>query len=146
VDERWSERRAQALALLAQAEELQRIINLVGAEALSPAQRWSVEMAGVLREGLLQQSALDEVDAYCTPRKQFLLLDLAMQVHEQGLALIRQGVPLSVLTSLPLLSQLKRAKSQYGNEQLEQLAALGDSFRQQIRKLRETYQEQEPAS
>ena len=89
VNDAWAERRAEALALLAHAEELSRIVNLVGAEALSPAQRWAVEMAGVVREGLLQQSALDEVDSFCSPEKQFLLLDLMMQVHEQGLELIR---------------------------------------------------------
>ncbi len=142
VDGRWAERRGQALALLAQAEELQRIINLVGAEALSPAQRWSVEMARTLREGLLQQSALDPVDAYCAPRKQFLLLDLMMRVHDEGLELIRMGAPFSVLAELPLMGQLRRAKSQYGNEQLDQLASLGERFRDQLAQVRERYREQ----
>ncbi len=142
VDGRWAERRSQALALLAQAEELQRIINLVGAEALSPAQRWSVEMARTLREGLLQQSALDPVDAYCAPRKQFLLLDLMMRVHEEGLELIGMGVPFSVLAELPLMGQLRRAKSQYSNEQLEQLGSLGERFRDQLAQVRERYREQ----
>ncbi len=142
VNDTWAERRAQALALLAHAEELSRIVNLVGAEALSPAQRWAVEMAGAVREGLLQQSALDEVDSFCSPEKQFLLLDLMMQVHEQGLELIRQGVPFSVLAGLPLMSQLRRLKNQFGNQQLDQLRAQGEEFRKQLEKVKETYREQ----
>lgn len=142
VNDAWAERRAEALALLAHAEELSRIVNLVGAEALSPAQRWAVEMAGAVREGLLQQSALDEVDSFCSPEKQFLLLDLMMQVHEQGLELIRQGVPFSVLAGLPLMSQLRRLKNQFGNQQLDQLRTQGEEFRKQLQKVRETYREQ----
>ncbi len=141
VDGRWAERRAQALALLSQAEELSRIVNLVGAEALSPAQRWTVEMAGVLREGLLQQSALDEVDSYCPPRKQFLLMDLMLQVHDLGLELIRRGVPFSELAALPLMSRLRRLKGQYGAEQLNELAALADAFREELQRLGENYRE-----
>ena len=141
VDPEWARRRAQALTLLARAEELSRIINLVGPEALSPEQRWSVEMAGVLREGLLQQSALDEVDSYCTPRKQFLLLDLVQRVYDQGRELIREGVPFSALTELPLMTQLRRMKNQFGNQQLEQLQSLGEEFRMQLEKLGETYRE-----
>ncbi len=45
IDPRWQEQRALALFLLAQAEELARIVNLVGAEALSPLQRWNLETA-----------------------------------------------------------------------------------------------------
>ncbi|HIE55056.1 MAG TPA: V-type ATP synthase subunit A, partial [Chromatiaceae bacterium] len=141
IDPEWAQRRAQALTLLAQAEELSRIINLVGPEALSPEQRWSVEMAGVLREGLLQQSALDEVDSYCMPAKQFLLLDLLQRVYDQGRELIREGVPISALTELPLMAELRRMKSQFDNQQLEQLRSLGEEFRMQLDKLRETYRE-----
>ena len=38
--------RAEALDLLAASEELQRIVNLVGVEALSSEQRWTLEAAG----------------------------------------------------------------------------------------------------
>ncbi|MCK4709619.1 MAG: V-type ATP synthase subunit A, partial [Gammaproteobacteria bacterium] len=40
VNMQWGFRRKQALALLSEADELERIVNLVGPEALSSAQRW----------------------------------------------------------------------------------------------------------
>ena len=71
IDRHWEERRTQALALLARDAELSRIVNLVGPEALSDAQRWQLEGATLIKEGVLQQSALDDVDTFCSPQKQF---------------------------------------------------------------------------
>ncbi len=142
VDESWQEKRSLALNLLSRAEELARIINLVGAEALSPIQRWTVEMASLLREGLLQQNALDEVDSYCSPQKQFALLDLMISLYQQGQALVKADVPVSALLALPLLSRARRSKNLYGNDQLDELHALGEEFRSQLEKLRQEYEEQ----
>ena len=142
VDESWQEKRSLALNLLSRAEELARIINLVGAEALSPIQRWTVEMASLLREGLLQQNALDEVDSYCSPQKQFALLDLMIGLYQQGQALVKADVPVSALLALPLLSRARRSKNLYGNDQLDELHALGEEFRSQLEKLRQEYEEQ----
>jgi V/A-type H+/Na+-transporting ATPase subunit A len=45
IDPDWEKRRTAALALLARDAELSRIVNLVGPEALSDAQRWELEGA-----------------------------------------------------------------------------------------------------
>ncbi len=67
VDPGWEAARGEALDLLAASEELQRIVNLVGVEALSSEQRWTLEAAGLLKEGLLQQAATDEIDSFASP-------------------------------------------------------------------------------
>lgn len=142
IDPGWQAKRNLALNLLSRAEELARIINLVGAEALSPGQRWTVEMAALVREGLLQQSALDDVDSYCSPQKQYALLDLITGLYEQGEALVQAGVPVSSLLALPQISRARRCKNLYGNEQLHELAALSEEFHAQLQKLRNEYEEQ----
>lgn len=144
VDARWQEQRSLALSLLSQAEALARIINLVGAESLSPKQRWTVEMAALVREGLLQQSALDDVDSYCSPQKQFALLDLIIGLYRQGEELVQVGVPVSSLLALPQINRARRCKSLYSNDQLDELAALGEEFRSQLQKLHTDYAEQNP--
>jgi len=93
VDPRWEAHRAAALGILSQAEELTRIVNLVGPEALSPQQRWALQGVALFREGVLQQSALDPVDSYCSPQKQFALLDQMLSIYRQGLKLLEFGVP-----------------------------------------------------
>ncbi|WP_456380525.1 V-type ATP synthase subunit A [Thiolapillus sp.] len=142
VDASWQEKRIQALNLLSRAEELARIINLVGAEALSPMQRWSVEMAALVREGLLQQSALDEVDSYCSPQKQFALLDLIIGLYQQGRKLVQAGVPVSSLLALPEIGRARRAKNLYDNDQVQELAALGKELHARLEKMHHEYEEQ----
>jgi len=137
----WQARRDQALDLLARAEELSRIINLVGVEALSPAQRWSVEAATLVREALLQQNALDEVDSYCSPQKQFALLDLVMGLYDRGGELVARQVPVSALLALPALARLRRARNSYGNGQLDALNQLKKDLQDQLDSLAEDYAE-----
>jgi V/A-type H+-transporting ATPase subunit A len=121
VDPRWTEHRAAALGILSQAEELARIVNLVGPEALSPQQRWALQGVVLFREGVLQQSALDPVDSYCSPQKQFALLDQMLGIYRQGLKLLELGVPVQELLRLPLLANAQRLKGTYANNQLEEL-------------------------
>jgi V/A-type H+-transporting ATPase subunit A len=115
VDPRWEEMRAEALNILAQAEELARIVNLVGPEALSQQQRWALQGVALFKEGVLQQSALDEVDSYCSPQKQFALLDLMLSIYRQGLKLLEFGVPVQELLRMPLLAEAQRAKGTYSD-------------------------------
>ncbi len=128
IDPYWERRRAAALALLARDAELLRIVNLVGPEALSDAQRWELEGASLIKEGVLQQSALDEIDTFCSPAKQFALLDLVITIYRQGEALIKLGVPVSELQNLPLMAKMRRIKSMYSSEQLDQI----QSFRKEV--------------
>ena len=119
VDRSWAARRAQALKLLSRDAELSRIVNLVGPEALSDVQRWDLEGAALIKEGILQQSALDEVDTFCSPQRQFALLDLVLWIYDKGAELVGRGVPVREVQSLPFLARVRRLKSLYGNDQLD---------------------------
>ncbi len=143
VDRNWQRRRAEALAILARDAELSRIVNLVGPEALSSAQRWVLEGAALIKEGVLQQSALDPVDSFASPHKQFLLLDLVLSVYDQGVELIELGVPVQQLAGLPVMARLRRCKEQYNSSQLEQLRAFQQEALNSIQMLRSEYTRQE---
>ncbi len=139
VDKRWAQRRAQALALLAKADELERIVNLVGPEALSSSQRWALESTALIKEAILQQSALDPVDSYCSPEKQFQLLDMVMLLHDEGKALIKLGVPVEQLQQLKSIGQLKRLKSTYSSEQLEEMMTFRNQISDELNVIRVEY-------
>jgi len=139
VDPRWAEHRAAALGILAQAEELARIVNLVGPEALSPQQRWALEGVALFREGVLQQSALDPVDSYCSPQKQFALLDQMLSIYRQGLKLLEFGVPVQELLRLPLLAEAQRLKGRYTNDQLDELRSFAARADGEFERLRSEY-------
>jgi V/A-type H+-transporting ATPase subunit A len=135
----WSKRRTEALSLLARDAELSRIVNLVGPEALSHAQRWELEGAALVKEAVLQQSALDEADSYCSPHKQFRLLELVMQVFDQGKELINLGAPVQELAEHPILARIRRAKSTWRSDEQEELAAFSSEVYQAFETLRSEY-------
>lgn len=139
ISPEWERRRTQALSLLARDAELSRIVNLVGPEALSSAQRWELESAALVKEGVLQQSALDPVDTFSSPEKQFLLLDMVLTIYEKGAELIELGVPAQELTELPLLAKARRAKQSYDSQQTAQLKELMEEFNQSFNNIRLEY-------
>jgi V/A-type H+/Na+-transporting ATPase subunit A len=139
VDPRWAARRGEALGLLAQADELARIVNLVGPEALSPAQRWALEGAALIKEGVLQQSALDPVDSFSSPQKQFVLLDLMLDLYHQGVDLLAIGVPVQQLVVLPILSRARRVKAVYSSEDVEKLRGFSGEIHEAFAALRTEY-------
>jgi V/A-type H+-transporting ATPase subunit A len=49
----------------------------------------------LLREAVLQQSALSPNDAYCEPAKQAALLDMVLALYDAFLQLLERGVPAS---------------------------------------------------
>ncbi len=135
----WSKRRTEALSLLARDAELSRIVNLVGPEALSSAQRWELEGAALIKEAVLQQSALDDADSYCSPRKQFELLELVMQVFDRGRELITLGAPVQELAEHPMLARIRRAKSTWRSDEIDQIAAFASEVYQALEALRSEY-------
>lgn len=137
----WQRRRAEAMQLLSEADELSRIVNLVGPEALSSIQRWALESAKLIKEAVLQQNALEESDSFASPEKQFVLLDLVMRIHQRGADLVGDGVPVQQLLKLPVLSSIRRAKSTYGSGQVNQLRELGAQIDNDFDRLAGEYKE-----
>jgi V/A-type H+-transporting ATPase subunit A len=139
VDPNWAEYRATALGILAQADELGRIVNLVGPEALSPQQRWALEGVALFKEGVLQQSALDQKDSYCSPQKQFALLSQMLSIYRHGLKLLETGVPVQELLRLPLLAEAQRLKARYGNDQMAEMHSFAAQVDGEFERLRNEY-------
>jgi len=119
--------------------ELSRIVNLVGPEALSDAQRWELEGAALIKEGVLQQSALDPIDTFSSPEKQYLLLKMMLLIYQKGADLIDLGVPVQELMELPMLAKARRVKQLYNSEQTEKLRELNEEFIQAFEDVRMEY-------
>ena len=142
----WEQRRSEALSLLARDAELSRIVNLVGPEALSHEQRWELESASLIKEAVLQQSALDDADSYCSPQKQFELLELVMQVFDRGRELISMGAPVQELAEHPLMARIRRAKSSWRSDESEQLSKSVTEVNETLSALHSEYASNEETS
>jgi V/A-type H+-transporting ATPase subunit A len=109
----WARDRARAVALLAEADRLASVVELVGLGAL-PARERMVLLAGRwLREGVLQQNALSPNDAMCGPAKQSALLALVLAVHDRCLQLVTDGLPAAAIEERDL-SALSRLRDEVG--------------------------------
>ncbi len=91
INGNWLERRQEAMILLNENEELQEIVSLVGAEALTPEQQLTLRMARALIESYLMQDALDDIDTYCPREKQFMMLCLILDFYRGARARLRRG-------------------------------------------------------
>ncbi len=124
----WLRMRNHAMEILSEEARLAQIVKLVGPDALPDEERLILETARLLREGFLQQNAMDTVDAYSSVDKQIRMLDLILYFHERALRVVKRRAPISVIHNLPAVDTLIRMKSAVPNEELEKL----DEIRKQV--------------
>jgi V/A-type H+/Na+-transporting ATPase subunit A len=135
VEPGWQDLRSQALVLLQEDYQLQRIVKIIGEEALPDAQRLTLEAARWLKEGFLQQSAFDAVDMFCPPAKQMKMLKLILAIYQKAKAVLAQGVPFYQIRELEELSTLMRMKSTIKPDELERFDELERSLSEELEAL-----------
>jgi len=108
VGEGWLDMRNEAMALLQKEAELQEIIQLVGPDALPPAEQVVLEAARIIREDFLQQNAFHEVDTYCQDRKQFEMMRIMLKYYHLIQKKVEMGVPLEKIRALKTRNALSR--------------------------------------
>jgi V/A-type H+/Na+-transporting ATPase subunit A len=96
-DPDWAERRSRLAALLADADRLGSLAELMGVSALPPTERATMLSGRLIREGLLQQSALSAIDASCDSARAAALGDAILAVADRCQDLAREGVPAAVI-------------------------------------------------
>jgi len=87
----WRTARDNAMALLQKESELQEIVQLVGPDALPDKERITLESTRMIREDFLQQNAYHEVDTYCSPTKQYQMLETILIFQEKAVAALERG-------------------------------------------------------
>jgi V/A-type H+-transporting ATPase subunit A len=135
----WHALRAQAMAILTEEGHLQQMVKLVGPDALPDEQRLTLETARLLREGLLQQSALDQVDTYSSVQKQIQMLELILRFHERAQRIIERGALVVSIHNLPVVNTLMRMKTLVSNEELEKMEQIRKEMDEQLDQLEAEY-------
>src|SRR5512146_317225 len=124
----WLEMRNRAMEILSEEDRLSQIVKLVGPDALPDEQRLILETARLLREGFLQQNAMDPVDSFSTVQKQIRMLELILYFHDRASRVVKRGAPISVIHELASVDTLIRMKTLVPNDELGKL----DEFRKMI--------------
>ena len=108
--ESYMQNRTKAMHILQEESELQEIVRLVGQDALSPADRLTMETAKSIREDFLQQNAFVDEDAYSSYGKQFALLDLVLRYDTLCRDALAKGADMNGLFAIEAREKLGRAK------------------------------------
>ena len=133
--EEYMANRDKAMSILQQESELQEIVRLVGQDALSPADRLTMETAKMIREDFLQQNAFVDIDSYSEYRRQFLLLGLILRYDAECRDALGKNAPMHKLFAIPARVDIGRAKSVPSDEYEQVYAKIAADMTAQIKEI-----------
>lgn len=138
----WGTLRDLAMQILQKENELDDIIKLVGMDALSSAEKILLDTARGLREDYLQQNAFDEVDAFASTRKMYLMLKAMLTFHTEALEFAQANTQIEItdILDLPIRESISQLKN-IPESDIESIVTLIDSVAPTIKNLKENNQD-----
>ena len=124
VAKEWLDLRGEAYGVLQREDTLKEIVRLLGPEALPDDQKLILEVARMIKIGILQQNSFDDVDTYCGPKKQVRLLDLMVRFYKDGQQALRDGATIEDIRTLPAVNSLLKARMDIKDDDSDGLDAL----------------------
>ncbi len=133
VNESFSRIRDEAYALLQKENALKDIVRLLGSEMLPNDEKLVLDMARVIRQGFLQQSAYDKVDRFSSPKVQYYMLSAVVEFYSMARKKIEAGARIEDIRGLPVMGELVYAKNKFTNDSVEgDYAELMDRMKKQF--------------
>ncbi len=130
--ETYMTNREKAMHILQEESELQEIVRLVGQDALSPADRLTMETAKMIREDFLQQNAFVDEDAYSSYAKQFRLLDVVLRYDALCREALTKNADMEKLFVIEAREKIGRAKMADAKTFEEDYAAIEKQMQEEI--------------
>jgi V/A-type H+/Na+-transporting ATPase subunit A len=127
-DSGWARRRARLAGLLAEADRIGELAELMGVTALPPRQRIAILAGRLAREGVLQQSAVSAADAFSDPARSAALVDAVLAVSDRCDELAGRGIAPSLIEDQDFSPVLRAKEDATSAEQVRASAdrMLGD--------------------
>ena len=130
----WYDIRAESYHVLQREDTLKEIVRLLGPEALPDEEKLVLEVARMVKIGILQQNSFDKVDTYCSPQKQVKLVRLMIKFYKEAQKALKAGTTLADIRAMPIIPSLLKAKFEIQEEQLAKLDDLDKQIDDQFRK------------
>ena len=126
--------RAFAMTVLQEESELDEIVRLVGADALSYKDRLTMEVAKSIREDFLHQNAFHEVDTYASLEKQYKMLKLLFDFYRLSNDALKKDAEYSDIVNLPVREKIGRAKY-IPESEISQLDEIDNEINEELKSL-----------
>lgn len=135
VSAEWYNLRAESYHILQREDTLKEIVRLLGPEALPDEEKLVLEVARMIKIGILQQNSFDKVDTYCSPQKQLKQVKLMVQFYKNAQKALKEGSSLMDIRAMPILTSLLKAKFEITDEEVSKLDLLEKEMAEQFSKL-----------
>ena len=110
VNPEWNKNKRKAMALLQENAELEEIVMLVGSDALPEDQQITLEVARMIINFWLAQSAMHPVDTFAPYKKQFDLLAAILKYREYAVEALQKGMSVDQIKSVPSKDALAKVR------------------------------------
>jgi V/A-type H+-transporting ATPase subunit A len=127
----WHELRMEAMRLLQEEAELNEIVRLVGFDALSIKDRFTLEVSKTIREDYLHQNAFHDIDTYTSIHKQYRMLKAILLFYHEGQKALSEGALFKELSNLAVREKIAKSKLILENN-LEEFDALEADIKKQV--------------
>jgi len=78
----FMELRTELMEILQREDELNKIVQLVGKDSLSDPDKLLLDIARTIRDDFLRQSAFDDIEAYCPPKKSYFMMRAVVSFYK----------------------------------------------------------------
>ena len=143
ISPNWYNLRAESYNILQREDTLKEIVRLLGPEALPDEEKLILEMARMIKIGILQQNSFDKIDTYCGPEKQLKLVKLMVKFYNESLKSLKENIPLSDIRSMSIIPSLLKAKFEIPDEQVSKLDDLESTMDRQFNEIESKKEEVE---
>ena len=131
----WYDLRAESYHILQREDTLKEIVRLLGPEALPDEEKLVLEVARMIKIGILQQNSFDKVDTYCSPQKQLKLVKLMVRFYKESLKSLKEGAILADIRAMRIIPSLLKAKFEIPDDQVIKLDDIDKQMTEQFRKV-----------
>jgi len=135
VSAEWYDLRAESYHILQREDTLKEIVRLLGPEALPDEEKLVLEVARMIKIGILQQNSFDKVDTYCSPEKQLKLVKLMVNFYKEAQKSLKEGASLPDIRAMPIITTLLKAKFEIPDDQVAKLDSINGQMSDQFQKV-----------
>ena len=133
ISDDWLKLRGETYGILQREDTLKEIVRLLGPEALPDEEKLILEVARMIKIGILQQNSFDDVDTYCSPEKQFKLMKLLVDFYNQGQQALKDGAALADIRAMPVIASLLKARMEVKDDEMDKLENVQNEMVEQFK-------------
>jgi V/A-type H+-transporting ATPase subunit A len=139
LGEAFFQNRQKAMAILQEESSLNEMVQLVGKDALSPADQLTLETAKMIREDFLQQNAFVDIDSFSSYDRQAKLMQIILDYDKLCRAAIEANkeIDINALFNIDSRAAIGRAKSVPEDEYVNAYAKMRGEMEEEINAIAE---------